>query len=183
MEELFKSLSSVRGSKRTEVIEQCARRFYLFLKNNQYNRFSRELLISKFSNEVPERTRNKHIKEILSVLTLESKIRVVTSEKEGFGFFRVKSLFCQDSGSYSIMMEKNGFKVAYYRFESVLGSNLPVRKKVGVSAVNCVPEGLEFDESALFSSKGVSHQKVVSSSPLSIAKCHNRYAVKVFEVC
>jgi len=180
MRDLFNKLLGVRGAKREQILSQCANRFYFFLKNNGYTRFNKMLLKANLPDEMTTRTQQRTIKAILEQLLSEGKISVNSFNKVGNVFYRLKPLFCCDSGSYGVMMAKNGYKVGYYNYVKK-PSQAPLRVKIGELHINETPL-FNFDVAVKQSNKPRDKQKVLTSSALSIAKCRNNYKVKIFNV-
>ena len=83
---------------------------------------------SFFGDEICQETRRRVLKVILNELKKEGKIKEESVFKN-MTFFENCSLFSQDYGSYSIMMEKNNRRPKHLRGVYSM-SSLSVRKRV-----------------------------------------------------
>jgi hypothetical protein len=158
----------LRGKHRHDRIQKIAKEYIDFLKESGQQTFTRSHLNTLFEGFKP-RTKRQLVKEILTTAILNGFI----SESEVFKKYRTfenKPLSCNDYGSYSLMMLKNGYTRTLYKWVKGVKGN-PVKKKIAsFQMTEKIPSDL-IGESDLIECKSYKQkQGVYSNSHLSVVK-------------
>lgn len=158
-------IKNIRGEGRKEWLKAVSLAILEDLKEKKYSSFSKNVLNSYFNCE--DRTKQRLTKEILGVLKENLKVSEDMVFKEVFYFERV-ALYSYDSGSYSLLMEKNGYSKTAYKWDCSQG--FPKRQKVAKGRLKDDFDGSDFDFMEISSHKPYKKQGCYTHSPLSFRR-------------
>jgi len=167
----FKSIVSKRGQNRKTLLKEVSLNFLDLCRTQEVLSFPREHL-NRFVKclDISTRQQQKTATEILNILKQDSLIKEDIVKTSVYSF-RNKPLKSFDYGSFSKMMEKNGYKRVLYKWEISKYTNTPIKKKIGVLGMGePIPEGLSYDDIQKVSYKPKNQQGVYTMGNKSIVK-------------
>jgi len=176
----FESIKSKRGDSRTDLINSLSLKFMEMVRERKLIQFPREhlnFLVEDLKRDSKQRITNNVLKILLNKGLIKEKKFVTTCVS-----FENKPLGCIDYGSYSLMMDKNGYKRNLFQYVKRKDCNLPLKKKVKTLKMGESFKDFEFDESEIKSNKPLSSQRVLTNSNLSVLKRIKPFVKVVYEV-
>ena len=179
---LLNEIVGLRKDERTLKLNRVSNVFYNYLKEFNHTFFKRDLLKSFFNSEVKTTTQNKILKDVLENLQSDHRILLKTIVRPSKPFLRNVKLMCFDYSSYSVLMNKNGYReVAFYNWIFNKSKKLP--QKVFIKKL---PFGVEpdfnFDCSELVQTKSRINQRVLTNSNKSLILTRSKNKNKVYFV-
>jgi predicted RNA-binding protein len=172
----------LRKLERSNKILACSRILNNYLIRNNHEYFKRDFLINLFNDEVKPKTRNIIIKDVLNILVDDEKIYQDNLTRSSKPFLRYRELYCMDDGSYTAMMNRNGFeKVDFFKWSYDKIKKIPKRIKVDTRPLgeDCLKD---FDFSVLRQTKPRSRQNVYSNTMKSLTLTRSQNDIKVFRL-
>jgi len=184
-EQLSNSLNGLVGLRKAERengFNRVGNIFYNYLKEFNHIYFKRNLLKSFFSCEVKPTSQNVIISRIIKDLESNNRIAEKTILSQSKPFLRYRSLNSIDSGSYAVLMAKNGYKqIGFYNW--VYDSVKKIPRKVLIKKLPLgVKPNFEFDFSELIGNKPRQNQGVYSRSVKSFVLTTSKNPNKVYLV-
>jgi len=172
IEENINVLSNYRKQKRTDALNSVVTNLYDTLKAFGYVSIDRNF-ISSFVNIKNLRVKQRLTTELIKALVKNGYIEKTTTIKQ-YNRIRRSDLYTTDYDSYGVLMNRNGFKTYYYKYEYDNKTKLPKRVLIGTDNINSNNIKL-LEEANLIENKSFKNrkkQKVEAKNNLSLKRVY-----------